>query len=646
MDKIIKDPVSYANSITVKKLVSVLQKLHDKYVEKEGDTEISDDIYDTMIDILRERDPTNPYLFEVNVSSTNETDVKLFCPMPSLDKIKPAQKTFDIWISKYKGPYIIMDKLDGTSIQIYKNNEGEVDLFTKKGTDIGTSKKHLLEYLVTKKMLKAMPNNTCIRGELVVSKEDFQIIKTFADVKNERSVIGCITATKTIDVRIAKKGQFIAYNILSPRYTQSEQLEKLKKWGFKTVWNTTLEEIKKEFDLIEILKKRMVDSEFVIDGIVVTDNTQVYELTHEMPPYSMAFKMNNEHDMKNVIVKQVEWNPTMYGYLQPKVKFDKVILKGDVSVDTATAHNAKYIYDNKIGVGTVIKIVRSGDVIPYIVEVVKSSDEPDMPKMEYEWTNTKVDIYVKNPTKSIKRLINIARNVHFFKEIGVKYLGEGIIIKLYDNGYDSILSIIEAANDKDPNMYIIEGLGKTMVNKIYLEIDTVMNNIKLPEFMAGTLFFGEGIGAKKIKKVLELYPDILTNGDKYQDIDEITEMLLEVDGFQEKSAIKFANGLNNFYAFVKDIYKNTSYTLTKKSVKKVVNDLQDKKIVLTGFRSDKITDFIENSGGKVTSSVSKNTSFVIYVENEDKPKQSKLEKANELNIPIIEKKDFEKKYNI
>jgi len=646
MNKINKDPVAYANSITIKKLVSVLQKLHDEYVEKEGNTEVSDDTYDTMVDVLRERDPTNPYLFEVNVSSTNETDVKLFCPMPSLDKIKPAQKTFEPWISKFKGPYVVMDKLDGTSIQIYKNDEGVVDLFTKKGTDIGTSKKHLLEYLVSKKTLNAIPKNTCIRGELVVSKEDFQSIKTFADVKNERSVIGCITSVKTMDTRIAKKGQFIAYNILSPRYTQVEQLDKLKSWGFKTVWNTVIDKIKKEYDLIEILKKRTIDSEFVVDGIVITDNSQVYEHTSQMPLHSIAFKMNNEEDMKNVVVKKVEWNPTMYGYLQPKVKFDKVILKGDVSVDTATAHNAKYIYDNKIGVGTIIKIVRSGDVIPYIVDVVKPSDKPDMPEMDYEWTSTKVDIYVKNPTKSIKRLINIAKNIHFFKEIGVKYLGEGIITKLYDNGYETVISIIIAANDKDPNMYLIEGLGKTMVNKIYGVIDTVMNDIKMPDFMAGTLFFGEGIGSKKIKKVLDVYSDIvLPDNDKYSDTDELTEMLLEVDGFQEKSAIKFANGLNQFHSFVKEIFKNTSYTLTKKSVTKVKNDIfKDKKIVITGFRDAKITEFIESNGGQVMSSVSKNTSLVIYVKSDKE--SSKLEKATQLQIPTIEKTDFEKKYNI
>ena len=68
---------------------------------------------------------------------------------------------------------------------------------------------------------------------------------------------------------------------------------------------------------------------------------------------------------------------------------------------------AKYIQDNKIGKGSIIKIVRSGDVIPYIVEVVKPSKKPDMPDIEYKWNETDVHIVVVNPNEEIKRKISI-----------------------------------------------------------------------------------------------------------------------------------------------------------------------------------------------------------------------------------------------
>jgi hypothetical protein len=138
LDKIINDPETYAKEVDVKKLVSVLQKMSDYYYAS-GESLVDDDTYDQMLDVLKDRDPENPYLFQTGVEKPSKDDKDLPFSMPSLNKIKPGEKSLTKWFNDYNGPYIVMDKLDGISMQLYKDENGEIDFFTKKQTNVGTS---------------------------------------------------------------------------------------------------------------------------------------------------------------------------------------------------------------------------------------------------------------------------------------------------------------------------------------------------------------------------------------------------------------------------------------------------------------------------------------------------------------------------
>ena len=163
--KLIKEnPLKYAENISIKRLVTILQKLSDYYYDDKLEQILDDKTYDIMYDVLKRKDPKNKFLFETGTSNISKEDVKLPFTMPSLNKIKPGEKSLEKWINKYNGPYIVSDKLDGISAQIYKDNDGKIDIFTKKKLDIGTSKKHLLKYLVEEKVLDNIPNDTSVRG--------------------------------------------------------------------------------------------------------------------------------------------------------------------------------------------------------------------------------------------------------------------------------------------------------------------------------------------------------------------------------------------------------------------------------------------------------------------------------------------------
>lgn len=650
IDEINDNPTQYANNLSIEKLVSLLQKMSDYYY---GDVRplVEDEVYDEMVDVLKARDPNNAFLFQTGVSKTLDSDVKLPYSMPSLNKIKPSEKTLERWFNTYHGPYLIMDKLDGISMQLYKNKNGEIDLFTKKQTDIGTSKKHLLKYLIDEKILDNIPNNTSIRGEVVISKKDFEKVqKIDANLKNPRSAMAGLVNTDKIDKRIAKMAQFVTYNILYPRYKINDQYKMLKKWGFKTAWSTQIDENDGiEDTLKDILTERKIESDYLVDGIVVNDMREVYEHRDNNPKHSIAFKMNTTSDMKDVKVKRVIWEPTMYGYLQPVIEIEPVVLSGNTTVTFVTAHNAKYVHDNNIGKGSIIKIVRSGDVIPYIVNVVIQSKKPDMPKIEYDWNETNVEIIVKNPSSEILREIKLKQILHFFRTINVKYLSEGIIKKIYDAGYDSIDSILIATWDDDDNLYDIDGLGKKMVTKIYNEIKKAFNQLKLHDLMSGSLVFGRGFGVKKLKEIIKVYPNLLTEFKKLKK-KEIQDMIIKVDGFSDLLSTKFAEKFKDFLEFKKNLEKicKDHCDISFKQDVKLQNDnkydFSNEKIVMTGFRNDDIVNFIENNNGKIASSVSKNTTLVIYIDSDKS--SSKLEKANELGIKTITLTDFMTKYNL
>lgn len=662
--KIIKNPSDYAQSLDIKDLVKVLQKMSDKYV-KSGDPYVSDEIYDIMIDNLKERDPKNKFLKQTGVGKRDKNDVDLPFNMPSLNKIKPGEKSLQKWFQTYHGPYVIMDKLDGISMQIYKDKDGNVDLFTKKQTDVGTSKKYLLKYLVDKKILDKLPNDTSVRGELVIAKKDFEkVLKIYPDMKNERSLMAGFVNRDTVDQKIAPYAKLVTYSILNSKETISEQLRQLNKFGFNVVWNDTIE-LDEEYDddeeddfmdlemkLVREMKNRIQDSDFLIDGIVIYDDAKAYPLTADKPKYAMAFKMNLTDDMRDTIVKKVEWDISMHGYLQPVVVVEPTSVPGNVTIERLTAHNAKYIVANNIGKGAKIRIVRSNGVIPYIVDVIKPAQKPGMPDVPYEWDDKKVKIFATKLTDDLKRSMIIKKMAHFFKKINVKHLSDKTLEKLYDAGYEDIVSIIEAANTKDHSIMDLPRMGEKNVEKIYDQIDKAFEKIKLVNLMVGPVVFGEGLGVRKINEILKIYPDILSM--ESLKVSEITDAVLKVKGFSDKLASRFAEGFHKFMKFLNILRKNTDYDLSfnnkkssdksdkKHSNKKSKVDFSKEKIVMTGFRSDPIAEFIENNGGTIASSVSKNTTMVIYVEN-DKV-QSKLVKARELGVKTITRDQFESKY--
>ena len=193
----------------------------------------------------------------------------------------------------------------------------------------------------------------------------------------------------------------------------------------------------------DILSQLLVDwrenYDYEIDGII-NCHDKIYPRTSKNPQHAFAFKMVLSDQIVESKVVDVIWNPSMHGYLKPKIQIQPVKI-GGATITFATAHNAAFIIKNKIGIGAVVQIVRSGDVIPKVEKVVQPAEEIKMPSDNYnlKWNKTKTDlVLIDSENNDIVKL----KNIEAFSQKLVAGLGRGNTKRIMDAGFDSIEKII------------------------------------------------------------------------------------------------------------------------------------------------------------------------------------------------------------
>jgi DNA ligase (NAD+) len=590
---------------SLKELYDLKEYLDDVYYNS-GDSILSDSKYDILKDFLK----------DARVGAklrTNENRVKLPYWLGSADKLTPENPgELKRWIEKNKvDTYIITDKLDGVSC-LYGCIKGVIKLYTRgdgvEGADIS--------YLSSILKLPKTKKDIFIRGELIISKENF---KNSTDYKNPRNMVSGLVGGKT-----ARKGldmiSFVAYEIVGDGVMekQSEQILKLKNLGFETVHTEFLSKLTFK-NLEQILKKRKLDSLYEIDGLIVQPDFIYDRNTEGNPSYMFAFKILEESNIHETKVLKVEWNVSKWGQLKPVVIVEPVLLN-DITINRVTAHNAKYIQENNIGKDSIIQITRSNDVIPYIVKVVKGTT-PDLPDGNLLWDKNHVNILANSQDDSM--CIKLVSDM--FSHLNIKFVSNATVKKMFENGLDDFVKIISADKKK-----LLEIFKEKTAQRIYTNIRKGLENIKLSTFIGASGILGYGIGKKKIDSLLLSVPDFFT---VKRTSKNLKNLILQVEGFSEITAEKIIVNFNNCLKLLKKVSPFISFIQEER----VNNDFVDKIFVMTGFRDKDLEEEIAKRGGKVSSSVSKKTFMLVTKNNEE---STKLKKAQELGITIYTKDEF------
>lgn len=611
-------------------LENVIQVASDAYYNK-NESLISDEIFDVLVEKLRLLNPKSPALKQTGAPIKGKK-IKLPYWMGSMDKIKSDEKPLNKWLNTYHGPYLISDKLDGISCMLVMS-DGEIKLYTRGDGTYGQDITHLLDLINLSYDKLPDSDEIAIRGELIMRKNSFE--KYSKIMSNARNMVAGIVNSKkgSVNEKHASDVDFIAYEIVTPWKKPDEQMSLLKKWGMTAVYHDIYSVIDMTI-LDNILQKRKKKSVYEIDGIIVTDMNKHPRNKSGNPPYSFAYK--GMTPTANVKVIEVLWKASKDGVLVPRIHFEKVRLS-QADLEYTTGFNAKFIVDNVIGPGAVITVIRSGEVIPYIMNIVKPAKKPQLPKAEYKWDKNVVNIILKDADDD--ETVIIQRLTKFMKDIGVENLSEGIVTKLVHSGYNTIPKIIQITID---DMLELDGFKETLANKLYNNLQSALQGLDILTLMVASNVFGRGFGEKKIKKVLDVYPDIV-NKYTINTHDQWHDKLMGLEGFDTITVDGFLDSMAEFQKF----YKKISSMYTIKPYVKTVKEsglFKNQNVVFTGFRNKDWQTFIESEGGKVTGSVSKNTTLLVY--NDGEESSAKYQSAKKLGIKTIPKSEFEKKYKL
>lgn len=655
--------LEYFNSVSLNDLHKLKLYADDKYYNTGESSGLDDWQYDMLKDFLQEKDPNYvPPIGAKLRSGENRVDLPFW--LGSMDKISVSfdikqtfkdsvggseeqwneikdddaeiEKLKDIALEKYtrelnnwlkdnkSSEYIIESKLDGVSCLLLSEN-GNIKLYTRGDGVAGADISYLAPYFKT--IPKNLTANIAVRGELIMDKSMFA--DKYADeYANPRNMVSGRIGGKT-----ARKGlediEFIAYEIVGgdiEKPKPTTQLSTLTKLGFKVVDHEIIKKISIN-ELLELFTKFYENSDYEIDGIIVQPNKKYERNISGNPDYAFAFKMRMADNIVEATVKEVLWNTSKRGMLKPRVRIEPVNLRG-VTITYATGFNAKFIRDNNIGPGAVINITRSGDVIPFIVDVVTEAAEPQFPTdISYKWNDTEVDII----TTERGDIICIKIITSFFAQLGIKFVSEATVSKMYNYGLDNVIKILSATKDDLMN---IEGIQEKSAERIVQNIHDGLQDVSIGTVLGASGIFGPNIGVKRVELIFDSIPNFAKLIPKLSK-EEIKSKIIEIEGFSDITASQIANHAKWVPIF---LLKIKPYVTFKKKIR-VSNNLQGYKIVFSGFRDKEMEKQIELNGGKVTGSVTGNTSAVI-VQNKGGKLTGKPLKAQELGVPVYSKEEF------
>ncbi len=459
--------------------------------------------------------------------------------MGSLDK-KRDEKALDAWLDKTcTDKFVVSAKLDGISAlydpehnKLYTRGNGQT------GCDISRFIKHLdltRAKVSAKKtldlMLEAIPERSWkdvtltayVRGELIMANETFDL-KYKKAFKNPRNLVSGQFGKKTINKDIIADIFFVPYEVIvSGMPSQCPASEQLQQSSLMLPWIETQRSEMSVESLTKLLDEWTKECVFAMDGLVVTEDRMYMRNTSGNPKYSIAFKKETGTETAMTTVTEVTWDVSRWGLLKPVVHIEPVQLSG-VTIQKCSGHNAKYISDNKIGPGAQIVCVRSGDVIPYIVVVVKPSDSVTLPGSTWSGVDLQAEGGEADGAIEIKTLTNI------FSKLEVKHVSTKTIEKMYtDCGLNTFPKMLNCTKD-DLNPVFKDKSADRIVSGM---TDLKSRSVKVSVVVGAVGVLGFGLGTKRVENLFARLPT-LRSGD-WETVPTV-EDVCRVDGFAKKMA--------------------------------------------------------------------------------------------------------------
>ncbi len=576
--------------------------------------------------------------------------VKHESPILSLDKTKETAK-LESFLGNREG--ILSWKLDGLTIVLKYNNGTLEQAITRGNGEIGEDVTH------NARVFSNLPVSIPFKGELVLRGEGVIPYSTFDRIneelgeeeqyKNPRNL--CSGTVRQLNSEIAAKRnvKFFAFTLVSAEGeeisdSKAENMKWMAQMGFDVVEHVmvTAENVAEE---VENFRSRIEDNDIASDGLVMTFDSISYSQslgrTSKFPKDSIAFKWADE--MAETTLREIEWNTSRTGLMNPVAIFDPVDLEGS-TVSRASVHNVSILKELKLSIGDKIKVYKANMIIPQIAENLTGEvSTAEIPancfvcggETEVRKLRDGEALYCTNPNCSAQRIQALS---HFVSRdaMNMEGLSEETLKKFLEKGFvENYPDIFRLEEHKD-EITEMEGFGEKSYNNLIASIEKA-KDVELPNFI-----YALGINHVGLRNAKLLCSNFDFDLEKIKGATE--EELVQVEGFgviiahsiaqyfrQEEHLALLADALT--YLRLKEVEQ----TETGES------PLNGLTFVVTGdlehFANRKeLQALIEQGGGKVTGSVTKKTNFLIN--NDIHSASSKNKKAAELGIPILSEQDF------
>jgi DNA ligase (NAD+) len=434
----------------------------------------------------------------------------------------------------------------------------------------------------------------------------------------------------------------LIYSVEDPNLfkNQIDFLEKAKNIGFNVFQNymhsDSIEEI---FEFIQHWETNRSKLPFEIDGVVLKVNDfyqrEVLGYTSKFPRWAIAYKFKPENT--GTRLNSISFQVGRTGSITPVANLEPVNLAGTI-VKRASLHNADFIQSMDIRVGDFVYVEKGGDIIPKITNIDKSKRAVDSKKFEFPEYCPECDSklhrfegeanhYCLNYNGCKPQIIGRIQHYISRKALDIEGLGQETVALLVNA--DLIKNYSDLYDLKFDQVVHLDRMADKSANNL---LDGIIESKKIPFervlYGLGIRYVGETV-AKKLAKHFESIDNMLnTSFDELILVDEIGEKIAN-------SILEFASDNDNIQ-IINKLKKNGVRFEIDDSDKNVSSILAGKSFVISGvfsnFSRDELKRFIETNGGKISSSLSSKTSYLVAGANMGPSKKLKAEK---LNINII-----------
>jgi DNA ligase (NAD+) len=526
--------------------------------------------------------------------------------------------------------FLVQPKCDGISLEIEYQQGRVVDAITRGDGKIGDV---ITQNVVKMKNFRSKLNQEftgSVRCELLVTFRDFAKLNELSDenYSNPRNAASGIS--QRLDSKYSQLCTLMAVDLTSfdnGLGTEKEKMEYLNKLGIVTVENNfcpNLPRVEKIFS--EFMDQKRLNYPFEIDGLVVKINDlqlqQDLGFHNNRPKGQVAYKFPPNTDQTRIL--NIIWQTGPMGSVTPVAKVEPVIISG-ATITYASLANYDLVKQKNINIGDIVEVSRRGDVIPYVEKVInKLTPNHALPPKNCPSCKTPLQISDKNI--SCPNMSNCPAQILgslnlFLKTLDIKNISGKTIQKLYEIGKVRLPG--DFYNLKVEDFVGLEGLGEKSGSNIVREIQA-KKQLTLKQILDAAAI--PNFSSQRIQQLIS------SGFDTPQKILNLTVSDLEsLPGIKSTLAQKIAEGINTRREVILSLLAKVQLKVEPKQ-----NILSGKTFVITGSLSRPRKDIqndIENRGGKVSSSVSSSTDYLVANSNDSN--SSKFQTAQKLSIPVI-----------